>query len=76
MTMRFNVKTISFALVLIAGVAVKESSIRATLATSQCAGVPIRLSGVLVSHPDAVAQASRLLLEADGSVYDRWAYAD
>jgi hypothetical protein len=48
----------------------------ATLATSQCAGVPSRLGGVLISHPDAVAQVFRLLLEADGSVYDWWAYAD
>ena len=49
---------------------------RATLATSQCAGVPARLSGLLISHPDAVAQAFRLLLDADGSVYDWWAYTD
>jgi len=34
------------------------------------------LSGVLASHPDAVAQAFRLLLDTDGSVYDWWAYAD
>ena len=49
---------------------------RATLSTSQCPGVPARLSGVLISHPDAVAQAFRLLLDADGSVYDWWAYTD